>query len=139
MATANSLIKKIAKAMAKYNVTDRAVYKRVQTRTGGDPLTGRGVVVTHIDTLLSPQPVVSAIGTAPLVGTSSTVLAPNGEYRCSVVSSALSRAELAKPELVLVFKDAQGVEELLYVVGFEPAVINGTTVVFDLVLASKKR
>jgi hypothetical protein len=46
---------------------------------------------------------------------------------------------LAKPELVLVFKDAQGVEELLYVVGFEPAVINGTTVVFDLVLASKKR
>jgi hypothetical protein len=138
MAIANSLIAKFKRIMTKYNVSDRLVYKRVLTRSGGDPLLGRGGSVMAVDTILNPQPVVGAGVRGPLVGSGNT-LYTTGEYVCTVLSTAMTRAEVTSKETALVFKDSLGVEEVLYISSFQPSVIEGVDVAFELVLTSKKR
>lgn len=142
MARVDAIVAKVARVMARLNVCDRPAYKRTVTRTGGDPLTGRGVQVVSQDTLLNPQPVVSPTSAANQLQLSGDGLSQVGAKYILVSASALSRAEVEDPTLSIVFKGTPGnagAEEVLYIVAFTASLMQGTDIVFELVLSSKKR
>ncbi len=135
----NSIVGKINRVMAKLNITDRLVSKRITTLAAGDPLTGRGGSAAIQDTVLSPQPIVEvAAGNYPLM-VAGTEMASEAEYLVLVSIAAMSRDEVVNPALSIIFTDSAGKVEELFVVGFAPTVLLGADISFHLVLSSKKR
>jgi len=140
VASANALISKIKATLSKVNATDRVVYKRVVTKSGGDPLLGRGVSVSTVDTLLDPQPAVIWPETMPTLMVSGASLVPAGACYMVVSASAMTRFEVADSTLTIVFKDTiSNKEEQYNISGFTPQVFQGTDVAFECALVSKKR
>jgi hypothetical protein len=62
MPSAQSVINKVAKAISRVGPMCRTSYLRVTSVTGGDVLTGAGVVTATADTLFSPQPIFRQLG-----------------------------------------------------------------------------
>jgi hypothetical protein len=136
--SAAAIISKLDKALAKYNITDRVVYKRLFSREGGDPLIGRPGSVTATDTKLSPQPaVLPPTGNHPLLLNASNVLRI-GDCILQVSPTAISKSDLENKEMMLVFKDGDKEEEFS-IVSYFPTVLNGTVVLYDLWVTSRKR
>jgi hypothetical protein len=139
MSFADGLIKVADKLLNTFNVTDRVLYKRVFTRTGGDALIGRPGTVTHVDTLISPPPAVEIISDAYLsLAVGSTSLLQIGDYALTFSANSITRAELQNKNLALVFTPGATEEELM-IVTFEPLMANGKDVAFEVVARSKKR
>ena len=138
MSKATALLSKVNVILTKFQATDRAVYKRIITRAGGDLLIGKPATVTNVDTLFSPQPAVfRPHPNDPLVlASTSSVLAT--DYKLIVSGSMVTRAELANPDLVIVFKDGSA-EEVLHIVGWKPQALNGIDVAFSILAGSRKR
>jgi hypothetical protein len=145
MSLATSLIKSTDSLLAKLDVTDRPIYKRVTTRTGGDDLIGRPGVISKVDTLLSPQPALQTLAPAlkgktnqETVVFSGTAVDPLTDYLLLCSPTSLSRADLANPDLSIVFKPGGG-EEVCSIEGFEVSAINGQAVLFTVLVRSRKR
>jgi len=139
MSRATSIQNKLDRVLTRLNVTDRVVSKRITTTTGGDPLLGRGVMAATSDTTLNPPPsVLVAAKNYPLV-IAGTALSPDAEYLMTVSASAMSRSEVADPNLTITFTDAAGGVEELFVIGFAPSYLNGVDIAFMLILSSKQR
>lgn len=139
MGRAQGIISKIDAVFNRLQVTDRTVVSRVIQVSGGDPLTGRGATATNVDTVLDPQPViVQASNAYPLV-IAGQALSADAQYLMTVSVSAMARADVANPELTIVFQDDNDNEEELYIVGFSATYLNGTDISFSCILASKKR
>lgn len=139
MSRATAIINKLNHALTSMNVTDRVVSKRVLIASGGDALLGRGVQVVTQDTMLNPQPaVVVAAKDYPLV-VAGQEMSPDAEYLMTVSVTAMSRAEVTNPNLIITFTNVDGTVEELFIVGFEAGYLQGTDIAFSLVLASKKR
>jgi len=139
MSRAAAIQGKLDRALARFNVTDRVVSKRITTRTGGDSLLGRGATATVVDTALSPPPtVVVAAKNYPLV-IAGAALSPDAEYLLTVSATAMSRSEVANPNMTITFTDEAGGVEELFVIGFSPSYLNGVDIAFTLILSSKQR
>jgi hypothetical protein len=139
MALADSLIKVADKLLTRFNVTDRKVYKRTFTRTGGDALIGRPGSVTSRDVALDPPPAVQLITSSYLsMAVGANGLVQIGDYLMTVSPNALSRADLQNPNIALVFSPGPSEEELV-ITTFNPVMANGKDVVFEVVARSKKR
>ena len=139
MSLATGITKRLDSVLTRFNLTDRPVYKRVITRTGGDPLLGKPASVSVVDTLFAPQPAVQAIFNKSIDVVVGTSIAQVGDYLCTFSPTALSRADLANKDMTVVFKDASGTQDELFVEAFGPTVLNGVDVVFDVLIRSKKR
>jgi hypothetical protein len=139
MALADSLIKVADKLLTRFNVTDRKVYKRTFTRTGGDALIGRPGSVTSRDVALDPPPAVQLITSSYLsMAVGANGLVQIGDYLMTVSPNALSRADLQNPNIALVFSPGPSEEELV-ITTFNPVMANGKDVVFEVVARSNKR
>lgn len=140
MPSAASLQNKVNKLLTKFDVTDRIVYKRVITRTGGDILTGRGVAVAIVDTVLKPQPAIDQSGGrgGPMVAAGAE-LAQLGDLVMLVSASAITRLNLEDPKVAFVLKATGIDDEEFSVVAFDPLVTQGQAIAFNVVLRSKKR
>ena len=136
MANVDAIVTKVARVMAKMNVCDLPAYKRVVTRSGGDPLTGRGVQTATVDTLMDPPPVLSP--SRNMMDLSGDALAQVGLKPYIFSAKAISRAEVQDPNLSIVFKSASG-EEVLFILTYDPILMQGTDIAFNVVLSSKKR
>lgn len=139
MGRAEGLLNRIDKLLNKSNVTDRVVYKRRITRTGGDPLTGRGFSsVTKTDTALNPVPAVvqaSNFGTQVVNG---VVVQPLTDYVVYVSPNALSKSEITDKDVCLVFKSGSAEEEF-FIHSYDTSVIEGSRVLFTVLARSKSR
>jgi hypothetical protein len=146
MGRADLILAKTKSALNKVGPSDRQVYKRVVTRTGGDSLIGRGGTITHVDTLLDPQPLYQRLG-RNIVGDSapSQELLNNGsnriadDYQVTFHPDAVSQADLNNKDLLFVFRDASNRDEIFRVTDFEPVAINGKAVMFVGYLRSTAR
>lgn len=148
MPTASAILKKVNKAFGKVTPQDtRTVYKRFITRIQGDPLIGRPGIVNGEDTLLDPQPLYQRLGKYPVgpVSKADLVLDSSGsayignDYMCVFSASAISYDELRNPDLLIVFKDSSGNEELYRVDDYDPAGFQGTDILFTTYIKSTKR
>jgi hypothetical protein len=138
MPSATSLISKADSLLTRFNATDRAVYKRTITRTGGDPLIGKPASVTRTDVKLNPPPAVSRPNpNDPLIIAGNTVV-PATDYVLLVTPTALTRAELGNKDLMIVFKDGSTEEELA-VVAYTPEPFQGMDVIISVLVRSKKQ
>lgn len=139
MALADSLIKTVDGLLTRFDATDRKIYKRIITRTGGDSLLGRPGSVTYKDTLLQPQPAVRVVtGRDVALALSSSVLVQVGDYVLTTSVTTLTRDDLQSTNFVFVLKAGTAEEELV-IIGYDPIAINGRDVAFDIVARSKKR
>jgi hypothetical protein len=134
-----SLISKVDRAMRDLNVTDRVVYKRLLSREGGDPLIGRGQSVTLSDTQLDPQPIVEVPTSDNPLLLSGVVLNPATDYLLSISASAMSLSELKNPNYLVVFQNAEDDYEECTVVRYIPVVLEGTVVMYSVLVRSRKR
>jgi hypothetical protein len=143
---ATSIRDRAAKLLGQFQVTDRPIYKRVITRSGGDALLGRPGTVVKTDTLLNPQPAV----TYPLEQVTKETLAKNllvlsggdrvsvGDYILLVSPNAISKEDILNPDVMFVFAPGAKEEEC-YVVQLLPSVMNGIDVIFNVLIRSKAR
>jgi hypothetical protein len=135
---ADSLIRKIDKISDKYLVTNRAVYKRLLSRGGGDPLIGVPGTVTTTDTLLSPQPIVPAALSQEDMLLLAGSLQPATDTVLYVSPTAMSEDQLKDPDYVIVFQTADS-EEVCKVVKVAPLVAVGEALLFIVVARSIQR
>jgi hypothetical protein len=147
MSRATGILNRVNSVMRRFAPLTRTCYKRVITSTGGDALIGRPGSVTHVDTLLDPQPIFQELGrkTVPggrdRVGITTEVDKQRvaDDYRFLVSPTALSMDELAMPNLCLVLKDDAGVEDVMYIHDFTPVGLNDTVVAITVYVRSVKR
>lgn len=148
MASAKGIIAKLNTALNKVNVSDRVVYKRVVTRSGGDDLLGRPGSVDYTDTKLVPPPAYQRLGrnivgnNAPAVltlGSSGSDMQVADDYAIVISPTSMSRAELSNPDVMIVFKDSAGKEEVFRISDFEPQAYQGIDIVTTAYLRSVKR
>lgn len=139
MARVASLIAKVDRAMKSLNVTDRVVYKRLLSREGGDPLIGRGQSVTLSDTELDPQPIVEVPTSDNPLLLSGVQMNPATDYLLAISSSAITLTELKNPNVLIAFKDSSDQFEECAVVRFIPVVLEGTVVLYNVLVRSRKR
>jgi hypothetical protein len=141
MARVDGIIAKLNAVLTRVNASDRDVYIRRTTQSGGDALTGRGMLVNKRDSLLSPVPaVVVASKQYPLV-IAGQALSPDAEYLVTVSATAMARADVTDPTVSIVFKTQSNPvqEEELFICGFQASYFQGTDIAFSLVLCSKER
>jgi len=137
MPNPTTILAKLDKALRTYAPVDKLVYKRVYTKTGGDALIGRGQTTTSTDTLLDPQPMYRRMTRYP-VGPSARaeLIITGGEtslgnsFSMMFSATAMPLSDLENPNLIIVFKDTAGNEELFRVTDFEPTGFQGTDVLF---------
>lgn len=139
MSRASTLITKVNNALGKIDASDRSVYKRLIVRSGGDPLTGRNMVLDTQDVLLSPQPAVRSAAAEDMFLLTANGVAPDGALICTVSASAVSRAELRDGDMTIVMKDSTQNDEEFFIAGFGFTVFGGLDITFSLVLRSKAR
>lgn len=138
MSRATSLIARLNKISSALNVTDRVVYKRKITRTGGDPLIGAPASVSYTDTKLSPQPVVDTPASDHPLILSGNIMAPLTDLLLLVSPTALLLSELQDKDIVLVFKSGT-TEQEYFVHTYLPYALNGIAVAYHVLARSKKR
>lgn len=139
MANASGIINRIGRILNKVQATDRDVYKRLLVRSGGDSLTGRGVVADTQDILLKPIPEIHVLGPEDSFVLTTNGVTPDGSFVCTVSSAAISRDELEDPDMSIVFKDSNNNEEEFYIASFNFDVFQGQMIDFQLLLRSKQR
>lgn len=135
MSRAQNIIKKFNRATAKYGPMARLVFKRVVSSSGGSALLGRGVTVTTADTLCDPQPMYERI-TERLMLTSS-MAAEAGDYKFAFSGDTLTIAELQTKSLMLVLKDANGVEEAMDMFHYTDPSLQGEYYIFTVFARTK--
>ncbi len=139
MPNPGAITAKVDAVLRRLTITDRDVYIRRSQHLGGDPLTGRGVSTSFDDVLMDPQPaVVVAARNYPLV-IAGEALSPDAEYLLTVSATAMTKDDVADPALTIVFRDSNGKDETLFIIGYQPAFIGGVDIMFSLILGSKKR
>ena len=148
MANAAALIAKIDKLLIRFNPVVGQVYKRVVTRTGGDPITGRGSATAVVDTPFTVPPTIRSyvFGNLALKGgqLGNSVVLDNGasesivDYIMNVSPTDITALELTNPHLTIVIDRGTHKEEFT-IEGSDPVMIYGTDVMFDLLIRSKKR
>lgn len=139
MSRATSIINRIGRVLNAVKATDRDVYKRLIVRTGGDPLTGRGVVADTQDILLDPVPEVHVLGPEDCFVLTPNGFTADGSLVCTVSSQAVSRAEIQDVDMSVVFKDSDNNEEEFFIADFNFDVFQGELIDFQLLLRSKQR
>lgn len=133
-----TLVSKVNAALNKLSPSDRDVYKRVYSRTGGDSLLGVGATVTATDTLLSPKPAIFDITQDDIARMAGTTKVQINDQLMIVSSSALSRTDLENKELSIALKHGSIVEEYS-IVGCTVAPYQGVAIAFSVILRSKRR
>lgn len=138
---ASSLIAKIQGAAKKYGpLDDRTLYKRTLTEAGGDTLIDRGVTQTVVDTVFAAQPLVSRVGEAAAVISSTTgVPVSPQDYKIFFTPDLMTEVDLMNPAFTLVMKDAAGHAEVLQYSTHTKAVLGGQLVGLNAVYQSKAR
>lgn len=146
MSRATKIISRVNQVLASLNVTNRVVYKRVISRTGGDPLLGRPGAVDIADTVLSPQPAVEYVPTIvnnrglnknhPLVVGGQIAMV--GDYLLTMSATSITKDDLENPDTVFALKTTTSEEERA-VVSYDPAVINGIDVAYFVLVRSVER
>jgi hypothetical protein len=136
---AKALTKKLDKVFNKFQVTNRAVYKRLLSRGGGDPITGAPGTITKTDTKLEPQPVVSysPVTQADMILVQSA-FNPLTDRILYLSPNSISESELRNSNCLIVFKDGSSEEECV-VVNVVPSVISGANVMLSALIRSRKR
>jgi hypothetical protein len=138
MSRATGVIKKIDAALKRLDPNDKLLYKRLNVKTGGDALTGRGVVATFTDTLLDPQPMYQRLG-RNVVGDSAPaqqIMAATGvnrigaEYQIIFSSSCITVAELNNDNITFAFKDTSGNTEIYHLTDYEPVALTSLDLIF---------
>jgi len=148
MPSAQGILSKLRVALNKVNVVDRTIYKRVVTRTGGDPLIGRPASVSYAETKISPPPAYQRLG-RNIVGDNAPaelVISSSGgsnqvadDYAIFFSAESITRAELDDPDVMIVFKDSAGNEEVFRVTDFEFQPYQGIDICVTAYLRSTKR
>lgn len=138
MARLDSIIKRIDKLLSKTRPFVGKAYKRVVTKSGGDSVTGRNAAVSVTDTEFSVPPAVRVVTADDAMHVIGTTVNPVTDLMMTVSPTALTATDLTNPNLVIVFKNGT-FEEEFFIVFPNPAVIYGGTVVFDVLIRSKKR
>lgn len=138
MGKADSMSRKLDKLLTRFNAVDRPAYKRLYTRTGGDALLGDSQTVTKTDTLLSPQPALTTMSDKETLALVGTTVVQTSDVMMIVSSSALSSAEIKNPNLAIVMKNGASEEEYI-IAAYVPSVLEGKTLVFNVLLKSKSR
>jgi hypothetical protein len=148
MSRATALLAKVNSTLRKFTPLTYNVYKRTITRTGGNDLIGRAGSTTTVDTKLDPQPYYEMIGRQPVSGGRArveTAATSTGErtlddYKFMFSPDSMSFAEMQSKNVMLVFKDSNGVEkELLQILDFRPVAMNELVVAIVLFARSVKR
>ena len=146
MSRAAGIITKLNTTLNRVGPQDRIVYKRVLTQTGGDSLIGHPSSVTHVDTVLSPQPLYQRIG-RNIVGdqiTAEIIQALNSQhvaddFMLTLSPTAMSMDDLGNKNVMIVLKDAAGNEELYRITDYEPIAFQGTVVMIAAYIRSTTR
>lgn len=113
MSRANTLVKRISKAITKVGPMSRTSYKRVSTVTGGDELIGRGTTITPVDTKFNPQPIYRQLGhrQAMYLSTATLQLVAD-DFKFTFPVTQVSQADFQGANTYIVLKDANGEERL---------------------------
>jgi hypothetical protein len=128
LSKAQQAINKLDKALRRVGPMSRTAYKRVTTSTGGDPLLDQGVTRTTTDTLIDPQPVFRRLGQkAGLLSGNNTIYFPD-DYLFVFSPNAMQVSDLAATGVNLILKDVLGNVEILKVVHYDSADMNGLEV-----------
>jgi hypothetical protein len=137
MPKAAAIIAKVDKLLNSLGGYTGVVYKRYISRGNGDSITGKGVVVSSIDTRLAPQPLV-----LESYGDSVAYKTDAGSYfsdvKCIVSPSAISKADASSATTTIVVKTGL-VEEEYSIVDVNSTVFGGVVVLLELRLRSRKR
>lgn len=138
MPSAASIRAKVDAALGKLQASPYAVYKRVTTSVGGNPLTGAGAVVSSTDTLLVPTPAVEQIAPdSPLLTTGESMVKA-GDWAITASAKSLSMEDLDSPSVRLVLAGASN-NNVLRIVGYSSPSIGGAPVAFMIFARSIKR
>ena len=138
MSRSSSLKKKVDNALKRFNATNRVVYKRVYTSTGGDALTGRNRTTQTTDYLLTPQPAVTSVRQEDLMALGSDAKIQLSDLMMTASANAIKLSDLRNKDLIIVMKSKTDEEEYK-VLAYTAGVIEGENVVFTLLLRSTKR
>lgn len=132
------------KILTKLNPSSSIIYKRTTGRTGGDPVTGRGVTVSNTDVLLNPQPAITYITATLLTRANRNTqvvvtsgVAQIGDILCTCSATNITRSELNNKDVSIVLVDGS-TEDQREIVEFTPYMLNGIDVAFDILLRRKK-
>lgn len=145
MPLAASLQRKVDRLLTKYAPPFCTVYKRIVTRAGGDALIGQAVVVTNTDTLLVPQPTYARAMRRQVGGSDAEeVSTPVGarvanSYEMTVSLLALTEADLQNQDILFLFVDPSGVQEIYRLDDFEPMGVSGQPVAWLVYVTSVSR
>lgn len=146
MANATGLINKVNAALRRTNPVDRTVYKRVITRSGGDPLLGIAGATVYTDVQIEPPPIYSRIGRNIVGGAVSSEALDTGssivigdDYQIMFSVSAVTKQELSNPDLQIVLKDSDNLEEVYRITDYETVPYAGQDVVLLAYMRSTSR
>ena len=148
MSRATSIINKVNGALNRTKGFNRTISLRVVTMEGGDPLLKRGGTPVSNDRVLNPQPFADRMGRQRIAGghvDEETLISPSGQvlmaddYEILVSPTAASLDDFQDPNAQIVFTDSSGREEILKLLDYETATIDGTDVVYTLYARSVKR
>jgi hypothetical protein len=128
MASGLAVRAKIRSALRKLSATSRPVYFRTRTVTGGNQLLGIGSTVTVSDALVDPQPAVELLSAEQIAASGGLYQA--GDYGL-VFDGSIAESTFQTKQLVYG-------SDVLAIVRYEPAVINGTVVAWTITARSVK-
>lgn len=134
-----AIVNRLDAVMRRLRLTDRAIYKRVHSRTGGDPLIGSSGTESYLDTLLDPQPKLSLAGRSERVLGGSEKVVQDADYALLVSPSAMTVGDFQNKDVTLVLKDAAGKEEELQILSVGSTVVFGGVVAFKVLAKGRKR
>lgn len=137
MPSAEAIIKKISGALKKVKATDRDVYKRVYTNTGGDDLLGIPGTVRVYDYILDPQPSVTALSFSGKLAVWMGERIQFDDLVLVVSPATLTRDELSDKNLKFVFKSTDGSEEEFSLVTYSSSMFGGSAVAHTVVVRSQ--
>lgn len=147
MASGLGLKSKVNGILRKVTPLDRTVFKRVIARKGGSSLTGRKGSVAYTDTLFDPQPAYTVLTVTSFMGgrsSSMPILSGGkaitvGDFAVKFSSDAITLNDLQNTDMVLVFKDSNGLEETYEILGHTVSAYQGVTAAFTVYARSIKR
>jgi hypothetical protein len=130
-----SLRSKIDSALRKAGPPLRTVYLRKIT-VAGDVLIGRQTA-TPTDKKLTPQPIYRQLGQEQTLSNGSIVYA--GDYKFTASATAITLTDLKDKSAQLVLKAADGTTEVLRIVYYVPASMQGEAVAFTIFAQGVRR
>lgn len=149
MTQASKIISALNSVLNQVTPVGRTVYVRIYTMSGGDPLTGQGQTPAFTETKLNPQPYFSRLGHVRTPGMqhiiSKEMVDNQGKafvadsWQFIVSPSALPVTDLENPDMVLVLKDAQGNEEEMSLIDYNPVSGFGEDLLYTCYMKSIER